>query len=72
MKTLETDVISAWEQCPARDKEGKEYYWQLYKNTRRLKAILMGYVQGGKAVKLDGPQRGVIANMADILRMRNK
>lgn len=52
VERLRREVVDAWEQCPARDSEGKEYYWQLYKNTGKFCAILQGYIEGGKAVKL--------------------
>lgn len=62
LETLEKDVIEAWSACPARDLEGKEYYWQLYKNTQRLRGILVGYLEGGKHAKAQmQPQKGGVA-----------
>ena len=41
-------VVAQWEQCPARDKEGKEALWQLYKTAKKFRSLLNGYVQTGK------------------------
>ena len=45
---IESEVVAQWEQCPARDKEGKEALWQLYKTAKKFRALLNGYVQTGK------------------------
>lgn len=48
IEALEREVVDAWENCPARDHEGKEYFWQLYKNTKKFVNIFRGYVEAGK------------------------
>ena len=48
LTAIEAEVIAQWEQCPARDTEGKEALWQLYKTAKKLRATLYGYVQTGK------------------------
>ena len=48
LAAIESEVIGQWEQCPARDKEGKEALWQLYKTSKKFRALLEGYVQTGK------------------------
>lgn len=48
LAAIKSEVVSQWEQCPARDKEGKEALWQLYKTTGKLESVLYGYVQTGK------------------------
>jgi hypothetical protein len=45
---IEAEVVAQWEQCPARDKEGKEALWQLYKTAKKFRSLLNGYVQTGK------------------------
>lgn len=45
---IESEVVAQWEQCPARDKEGKEALWQLYKTAKKFRSLLNGYVQSGK------------------------
>jgi len=45
---IESEVVAQWEQCPARDKEGKEALWQLYKTAKKFRSLLNGYVQTGK------------------------
>jgi hypothetical protein len=48
LAAIKSEVVSQWESCPARDKEGKEALWQLYKTTNKLESVLYGYVQTGK------------------------
>jgi len=48
LDAIEAAVIQQWETCPAMDKEGKEAFWQLYKTSKRFRALLLGYVQTGK------------------------
>ena len=48
LDAIEQEVIEQWEQCPARDKDGKEALWQLFKTSKKFRAILTGYVETGK------------------------
>lgn len=48
LTAIEAEVIAQWEKCPARDVEGKEALWQLYKTSKKFRAVLTGYVQTGK------------------------
>lgn len=48
LTAIEAEVIAQWEKCPARDAEGKEALWQLYKTSKKFRAVLTGYVQTGK------------------------
>ena len=48
VEVMSKEIIKAWEECPARDTEAKEYYWQLYKNTQKFVNIFRGYVDAGK------------------------
>ena len=48
IEVLEKEIVTAWEACPARDAEGKEYMWQLYRNTKKFHNIFVGYVEAGK------------------------
>lgn len=48
LSAIEAEVIAQWEKCPARDAEGKEALWQLYKTSKKFRAVLTGYVQTGK------------------------
>ena len=45
---LESEIVGQWEQCPARDKEGKEALWQLLKTKKKFERLLLGYVETGK------------------------
>ncbi len=48
LAAIEAEVIAQWEKCPARDAEGKEALWQLFKTSKKFQAVLVGYVQTGK------------------------
>lgn len=48
LDAIESEVVAQWEQCPARDAEGKEACWQLIKTSKKFRAILLGYVESGK------------------------
>jgi hypothetical protein len=48
LTAIEDEVIKQWEACPARDAEGKEALWQLYKTSKKFRSLLFGYIQTGK------------------------
>lgn len=48
LNAIEAEVISKWADCPARDKEGKEALWQLYKTAQKFRGVLSGYVRSGQ------------------------
>lgn len=48
LDAIEAEVVSQWGQCPARDHEGKEALWQLYKTAQKFRGVLTGYVETGK------------------------
>ena len=48
LETIEKDVVSMWGDTPARDKDGKEALWQLYKTSQKFRALLLGYIETGK------------------------
>ena len=48
LDAIEAEVVSQWGQCPARDHEGKEALWQLYKTAQKFRGVLSGYVESGK------------------------
>ena len=52
LSSIEMEVIQEWENCPARDKEGREELWKLYKTSLKFKGILQGAIESGKVVKL--------------------
>ena len=51
LTAIESEVIAQWEQCPARDKEGKEALWQLYKTSKKFRNVLFGYLETGKLAR---------------------
>ncbi len=48
MEAIKSEVISQWGDCPARDKEGKELLWQLYKTAEKFENLMRGYIEAGK------------------------
>ena len=48
LDAIEAEVVQQWEQCPARDSEGKEALWQLMKTSKKFRNLLAGYIQSGK------------------------
>ena len=48
LDAIEAEVIKQWGDCPARDKDGKELLWQLYKTSQKFRGLLGGYVETGK------------------------
>lgn len=45
---MKADVVSAWKDCPVRDREGQLLLLQLAKLTDKFESILASMVQGGK------------------------
>jgi glycerol-3-phosphate O-acyltransferase len=48
LDAIEAEVIQLWGDCPARDTDGKEALWQLYRTSKKFRGLLTGYVQTGK------------------------
>jgi len=48
LKSIKDEVITQWGACPARDMEGKEQLWQLYKTSQKFEMLLNGYIESGK------------------------
>lgn len=48
LAAIKAEVVRAWIDCPARDKEGKEALWQLGKTADKFEALLKGYIETGK------------------------
>jgi hypothetical protein len=48
LDAIESEVVRQWENCPARDSEGKEALWQLMKTSKKFRGLLTGYVQTGR------------------------
>ena len=48
LKAIETEVVRQWENCPARDNDGKEALWQLMKTSKKFRGLLLGYVSTGR------------------------
>lgn len=48
LTAIESEIVAQWEQCPARDTEAKEAFWQLMKTSKKFRRLLMGYIDTGK------------------------
>lgn len=48
LSAIEAELVRKWEECPARDMDGKDYYWRLYKTAKKFRNVLAGYVELGK------------------------
>lgn len=53
LTAIETEVVTMWGAAPARDKEGKEALWQLYKTSQKFRGLLLGYIETGKMATAD-------------------
>jgi hypothetical protein len=70
LAAIDAEVVSQWEQCPARDKEGKEALWQLLKTSKKFQRLLTGYVETGKLARenLKRVEESRLARMGRALR----
>lgn len=64
---IEAAVIDQWEACPSRDAEGKELLWQLYRTSKKFRAVLAGYVESGKLATalIEQEKKGLLARIKD-------
>ena len=51
LEAIEAEVVKQWQDCPARDKEGKEALWQLMKTAQKFRRILVGHIETGKLAR---------------------
>lgn len=67
LTSIEKEVIAQWENCPARDHEGKEQLWQLYKTSKKFKSLLLGYVESGKLASsiIEQEKKGLLTRIKD-------
>lgn len=49
LKAMREDIAQTWGACPARDLEGREHCWRLFKSMEKFEALLKAYVESGKA-----------------------
>jgi len=65
-EVMKKEVIQLWADCPARDTEGKEYLWQLYRNTVKFENVFRGYVESGKlALEREKQEQSSLRNVQD-------
>lgn len=70
LDAIESEVVNQWEQCPARDKDGKEALWQLLKTSKKFRRLLAGYVETGNLARenLKRHEESRLARMGRALR----
>jgi hypothetical protein len=51
LKVSRETILSAWEQTPIRDAEGREFLWKLHQASLRFEEILRGWIQNGEIAK---------------------
>lgn len=70
LNAIESEVVTQWEQCPARDKEGKEALWQLLKTSKKFRRLLVGFVETGNLARenLKRHEESKLARMGRALR----
>ncbi len=51
LDAIDTEVVKQWQDCPARDKDGKEALWQLMKTAQKFRNILTGHIETGKLAR---------------------
>lgn len=48
---MEADIVKAWADAPARDAEGKEELWKLYRTSQKFRAMLQMAIANGEFAK---------------------
>lgn len=48
LNLIEQEVIGQWSACPARDVEGREELWKLYKTAQKFRGVLQSIMESGK------------------------
>ena len=64
-EVMKSEVIQLWADCPARDTEGREYLWQLYKNTLKFEGMFKAYVESGKLHVEPKQEQSSLRNVQD-------
>lgn len=58
---LEHNILMEWENCPARDVEGREELWKYYKTSKKFRNILAGIVESGRVANfLKNPDQTLV------------
>lgn len=50
LEAIESEILRQWEDCPARDTEGREELWKYYKIAKKFRGVLQGVVENGKVI----------------------
>lgn len=51
LAAIDAEVVKQWQDCPARDRDGKEALWQLMKTAQKFRRILIGHIETGKLAR---------------------
>jgi hypothetical protein len=60
-ETIETEIVSKWQNSPARDAEGREKLWMMLHLLRRVKLHLESHVETGKVAQATLAQKAAQA-----------
>lgn len=64
LDAIERDILEEWENCPARDGEGREELWKYYKVAKKFRGILKGMLEDGKMALIREREKGPFEKMA--------
>ncbi len=56
MKEVKEEIYLAWSQVPARDTEGREWLYKMFKAQERFEAVFKGYIDSGKLASVKQPK----------------
>lgn len=52
VEVIRRETVQAWADCPARDLDGKEHLWKLYRVNEKFLSVFRGYVEAGKLAEV--------------------
>lgn len=53
IEVIRAETVKAWAECPARDVEGREQLWKIYRVNEKFLNIFKGYIEAGKLAALN-------------------
>lgn len=57
LEACKQQILSAWEESPARDIEAREWLWKLYQASLRFEEIFKGYMDSGRIAEAQLKQK---------------
>lgn len=66
VEVIRAETVRMWADCPARDTEGREHLWKLYKINEKFFNIFRGYVEAGKLADVrEKQEQSTLRNVQD-------